>query len=57
MSAPFAPKVIIARTGEKFPPIGYDPDEPPGSVVVNSTRRNGQIGVTRRAGAPIVVRN
>ena len=56
MSSPSAPVIIITRTGDKFPPHGYDPNAPPGSVVVNTTRRNGQIRVTRRAGKPIAVR-
>ena len=55
MSSPAAPRVVITKTGEKFPPHGYDPNAPPGSVVVNTTRRNGQIRVTRRAGKPIAV--
>ena len=55
MSSPAAPRVVVTKTGEKFPPHGYDPNAPPGSVVVNATRRNGQIRVTRRAGKPIAV--
>ena len=55
MSSPFAPSIVIKKSGEKFPPHGYDPAALPGSVVVNTTRRNGQIHVMRRAGKPIVV--
>jgi hypothetical protein len=55
MSSKVAPKIVILKTGEKFPPHGYDPNALPGSVVVNTTRRNGQIHIVRRAGKPIVV--
>jgi hypothetical protein len=55
MSSPYAPKVVIEKTGEKFPPHGYDPSALPTSEVVNTTRRNGQIHVVRRTGKPIVV--
>lgn len=56
MSSPYAPKIVIVQTGEKFPPHGYDPNALPGSIVVNTTRRNGQLQIERRAGKPIVVR-
>jgi hypothetical protein len=57
MSAKFAPKIIIKRTGDKFPPHGYDPSALPGSVV-KRTRSNGQIHAERRARSrPIVVRS
>jgi hypothetical protein len=55
MSSLTAPKIVIVKTGEKFPPHGYDPNAPPTSVVVNITRRNGQLHVVRRNGAAIVV--
>jgi hypothetical protein len=55
LSSPFAPKIRITKTGEKFPPHGYDPSAAPGVMVTNTTRRNGQVHVTRRAGKPIVV--
>ena len=48
MSAKFAPKIIIKRTGDKFPPHGYDPSALPGSVV-KRTRSNGQVHAERRA--------
>jgi hypothetical protein len=55
LSSPFAAKVVIVRTGDKFPPHGYDPNAAPGAIVTNTTRRNGQVRITRRAGKPIVV--
>jgi hypothetical protein len=56
MSSPFSPKIIITKTGEKFPPHGYNPNALPGSIVVNTTRRNGQLVVHRRNSKAIVVR-
>ena len=56
LSSRFAPKIVITKTGEKFPPHGYDPNAAPGAIVTNTTRRNGQVHITRRAGKPIVVR-
>jgi len=60
LSSNFSNKITITKTGEKFPPLGYDPNAAPGSTsstTANATRRNGQIAHTRRdaAAGPIVV--
>ena len=50
------PRVVIVRTGQKFPPLKYDPDATPDTSVVSAARRNGQLVSTRRILRPTLVR-
>ena len=47
--------IVISRTGIKFPPLKYDSTSTPDTSVVATTRRNGQIAVSRRLLGPTLV--
>jgi hypothetical protein len=49
------PRVVIIKTGEKFPPLKNNADTSPDTAVVSTTRRNGQVIHTRRVLQPTLV--
>ena len=59
MSDPSAngPAIVITKTGEKFPPLKYDPETTPDTSVVSTARRDGQLVHSRRVLQPTKVRS
>ena len=57
MSEPRRERIVIYRTGQKFPPHKYDADASPDTATVVVARRNGQFSSHRRVLKPTLVRD